>query len=409
MRIALATVGTAGDARPFAALARALAEAGHDVTAIAWNLHAPTFAESGATFVAAGPSTTEEDVRRTAAAAAAARSPLDQVGVLRDLHLRDGAAHHAQLREVLRGHEAAVIHGIHALAVAAARDEGLRHATVTFDPVLLPTRTAPPAGMPSLGPLNGLAWWMLDRALAPHDRALAGLLAAAGSTSTGQHLFRDRSPLLHLVAVSPAIAPPAPDLPSSVAVTGAWTDAGPPRPLPRPLKAFLAAGPPPVVVSFGSMALGDGAALAEKVRDAIAAAGMRGVVQAGASGLHGTSDDRVLFIGEADHRALLPRAGVVIHHGGSGTSHAAARAGVPQVVVPHVGDQRFWAARLHALGVAPAPLPATRLTGALLAERLREAGADAVGRAATALAARIATENGTATAMRLIAERLALR
>ena len=54
MRIALATVGTAGDARPFGALARALTDAGHAVTAISWDLHAATFAGTGATFVAIG-------------------------------------------------------------------------------------------------------------------------------------------------------------------------------------------------------------------------------------------------------------------------------------------------------------------------------------------------------------------
>ena len=409
MRIALATVGTAGDARPFVALARALTDAGHDVTAISWDLHAATFAGSGATFVAAGPSTTDEDVRRTAAAAAAASSPLAQVAVLRDFHLRDATGHHAALREALRGHEAAVIHGIHALAVAAARDEQLRHATAAFDPVLLPTRTAPPAGMPNMGPLNGLAWWMLDRALSRHDKTLAAVLRAAGSTSAGQQLFRDRSPLLHLLGISPAIAPPPADLAPNVAFTGAWVDPLTAQALPGELEAFLAAGTPPAVVSFGSMAMEDASGLARAVRDGIVAAGMRGVVQAGASGLDGQSDDAVLFTGAADHRTLFPRAAVVVHHGGSGTSHAAARAGVPQVVVPHVGDQRYWAARLHALGVAPEPLAAGEVTADTLAARLRAATSESTVGAASRLAAAIAEEDGVVTAVRLINERLALR
>ena len=409
MRIALATVGTAGDVRPFAALARTLTDAGHDVTAISWDLHEPAFAGTGATFVAAGPTTTEDDVRRTAIAAAAATSPLAQVGVLREFHLRDATGHHAQLRDALRGHEAAVIHGIHALAVAAARDEQLRHATAAFDPVLLPTRTAPPAGMPNLGPFNAAAWWLLGRALASHDRALAGVLRTAGSTSTGQRLFRDRSPLLHLLGISPAIAPPPADLSPSVVFTGAWVDPATGQPLPADLEAFLAGGPPPAVVSFGSMALDDGTSLGRTVREAILAAGMRGVVQAGASGLAGDSDDRVMFTGAADHRRLLPRAAVVVHHGGSGTTHAAAGAGVAQVVVPHVGDQRYWAARLHALGVAPAPIAAGTLTAEALTARLRAATSDATAAAASRLGAALAEEDGVGTAVRLIGERLALR
>jgi UDP:flavonoid glycosyltransferase YjiC (YdhE family) len=89
MRIALATVGTTGDVVPFAALARALRAAGHDVTAISWELHRRAFEEAGASFAPAGPPTTWQEIARTAYRAAAASSPLAQVAVLRDFHLRD--------------------------------------------------------------------------------------------------------------------------------------------------------------------------------------------------------------------------------------------------------------------------------------------------------------------------------
>ena len=146
MRIALAAVGTTGDVRPFASLATALAGAGHEVSAISWELHRAVFATTGATFVPAGPATTADDVRRTAVAAAAVRSPLAQVGILRDFHLRDGAEHQQALREALRGHEVAVVHGIHALAVAAARDEGVRFATaVRYSSVAPVTRSRSPS------------------------------------------------------------------------------------------------------------------------------------------------------------------------------------------------------------------------------------------------------------------------
>lgn len=407
MRIALAAVGTTGDVRPFAALATALVAAGHEVSAISWELHRPAFEGTGASFIPAGPPTTADDVRRTAVAAAAARSPLAQVGILRDFHLRDGAEHQRALREALRGHEVAVIHGIHGLAVAAARDEAVRFATAVFDPVLLPTGTAPPPGMPAMGPLNGFAWWMLDRAMGSHDGALAAVLREASSTSTGQHLFRDRSPLLHLVAVSPTIAPPPADLASSVVFTGAWMTASDPTPIPAELEAFLAAGAAPVVVTFGSMALDDAPAVAGEIRRALEQAGMRGVVQAGATGLEGSSDDTVEFVGEVDHRALFPRAAVVVHHGGAGTTHAAVAAGVPSVVVPQIGDQRFWAARLQALGVAPPPLNAGTLRPPALAGRLTQAAG--MTQRAQRLGTQLAGEDGLATAVRLVEERLGLR
>lgn len=49
-----------------------------------------------------------------------------------------------------------------------------------------------------------------------------------------------------------------------------------------------------------------------------------------------------LAIGPQPHGKLFPRCAAVVHHGGAGTTATAARAGVPQLVVPHCGDQFYW-------------------------------------------------------------------
>ena len=243
MRVALATVGTTGDVVPFVALARGLTAAGHDVTAVSWEVHREAFEGVATKFVPAGPPTTREEIADTASRAAAAGSPLAQVAVLRDFHLRDTADHHRQLRAVLPGHDLVVLHGIHTLAEAAARDAGLAWASAVFDPVLLPTATAPPAGMPSLGPLNRLEWRLLDRMLRRHDKPLRAALEEAGSASARDvTMFRARSRRLHLVGCSPHIAPPPADLAPSTHFTGAWVDPAPPAPLPADVDAFLDAG-----------------------------------------------------------------------------------------------------------------------------------------------------------------------
>jgi sterol 3beta-glucosyltransferase len=114
----------------------------------------------------------------------------------------------------------------------------------------------------------------------------------------------------------------------------------------------------------------------------------------------------VLVIDEAPHDWLLPRTAAVVHHGGVGTVAAALRAGVPQVVRPFVGDQPFWADRLHRLGVAPAPL-----TGRLTTDRVATAITTASDSAAEAraLAGRMATEDGIANAVAAIEDTLANR
>ena len=401
MRIAIATVGTTGDVRPFATLARRLVERRHDVTAISWPVHRAALGQAGVRVEVAGP---HADPARIAAVAAdaARRGPLEQVAVLRDFHLADGESHYRRLLELLPGHDLVLLHGIHALAHAAVLDLRLRWATAVFDPVLLPTASAPPPGMPNLGPGNRLLWGMLDRMLARTGRPVDELLQRAGSAQRGLPLFRARSPSLHLVACSPAIMRVPPDLPPGTHVTGAWLDRSPAPELPPELEAFLADGAPPVAMTFGSMA-GTAEAGLDAAVEAILRGGRRVVLQ----GAPGAPSPSLLRIGPVDHRSLFPRTSLVVHHGGAGTTHAVVAAAVPSVVVAHVGDQRYWADRLHRLGVAPAPLLARGLTADALVQAVLAAAADPTMRdAAGALAEKVRSEDGVAVTTSLI-ERLA--
>jgi len=161
-----------------------------------------------------------------------------------------------------------------------------------------------------------------------------------------------------------------------------------------------------VVVSFGSMATDDSRLLADTLTVALRRAELRAIVQRGAAELEPVSDE-ILVVGELDHRALFPRSTAVVHHGGAGTSHAAAAAGVPSVVVPHVGDQVYWADRLHRLMAAPAPLPAAKLNADVLAARLREATmSPALRDGARSLAQRMSAEDGLGLALQRLEELL---
>ncbi len=363
-------------------------------------MHREVLAGPGIRFTAAGPHDDPAAIAETAARATEITDPMEQVAVLRDFHLAAGDAHYRVLHDVLAGHDLVVLHAIHALAHAAVLDLKLLWASVVFDPVLLPTTSAPPAGMPSLGPANRLGWWMLDRMLRRKSGPLDELLARAGSRQRRLPLFRARSSHLHIVACSPALISVPPDLAHSTHVTGAWTDPRPPQPLSGVLQAFLA-GEPPVVITLGSMAGIDPPELSAAI-GAATSAGMRIVLQdSGAL----ASDDApgLLRAGEADHRALFAGASAVVHHGGAGTTHAACAAGVPSVVVPHVGDQRYWAERLEQLGVAPPAIPARQLTGAALLTAMRVAASDTVMRERAAeLGAQLRTERGLDRAIELI-------
>jgi sterol 3beta-glucosyltransferase len=212
----------------------------------------------------------------------------------------------------------------------------------------------------------------------------------------------ERWPIFH--GYSPVVVPQPDDWPPEVCTSGYWWPARPQdwQP-PDVLLDFLGAGPPPVFVGFGSMALPRAEWLAEVVASAIQRAGVRAVVQGGWAGLAPVGDD-ILLIDEMPYDWLFPHMAVVVHHAGAGTTGAGLRAGVPAVAVPVVIDQPFWAARLHSLGVAPAALSLDALTADDLAAAIRFCLDEAwVRRRASEVARRIRSEDGSADVLAFIA------
>jgi vancomycin aglycone glucosyltransferase len=150
-----------------------------------------------------------------------------------------------------------------------------------------------------------------------------------------------------------------------VVQTGAWIVPDE-RPLPSEVEAFLDAGTPPVYVGFGSMRAPDD--IARVALDAIRAQGRRALVARGWADLVPIDDrDDCLAIGEVNQQALFRRVAAVVHHGGAGTTATAARAAAPEVVVPQMADQPYWAGRVADLGIGAAHDGPTPTTGSLSA------------------------------------------
>lgn len=102
--------------------------------------------------------------------------------------------------------------------------------------------------------------------------------------------------------------------------------------------------------------------MSQMVVEALRDCGQRGVLMTGWGGLsqNALSED-VYILEKAPHDALFPLMSAVVHHAGAGTTAAGLRAGIPNICVPHFGDQDFWAYRSYAAGVAPTPIPRKRL------------------------------------------------
>lgn len=219
-------------------------------------------------------------------------------------------------------------------------------------------------------------------------RAELGLAPVA---DVRDHVFTARPWL----AADPTLAPWPDANDPDVFQSGAWILPDD-RPLDPELEAFLNAGEPPVYLGFGSIAApGD---ITSNVVEAARALGRRTIVSRGWADLapvDGAPD--CLAIGEVNQQALFPRVAAVVHHGGAGTTTAAAAAGTPQVLVPQVYDQFYFAGRVEELGIGSA-----HRDGGSLHAALAGALGPEVATTARALASAVRTDGATTAARRLV-------
>ncbi len=387
MRVVLAPIGTRGDVAPLVALGSALRGAGHEVSACVTRDFASLFTDVG---IASVPIDAD---------AAAFVQDLD--GGLRDIvdlgrRLRPAAVQAQNaLDEACRDADVVVGSGFQILAPALCEARRIRYVYGSTSPTLERSTRIPPHFAPfyGLGPLaNWLLWRGQDVVLARLFQPILGdYREALGRTRRAPNLWDALTAPTSLLRLYDA------------AIVGAGFESGAlgacfggaaASALPDALQAFLERGTPPVLVTVGSVAGPDVESRIAAVAGAVRGAGHRLLLD-GASSI---DDDDVCVIGEVDYLRLFPRLGAVVHHGGAGTVAIAARAGVPQVVVPHVVDQFFWGRRVAATGIGSRPVPSKRLTESRVARALAEATAEPVVRAAGTMAARLSDIDGPAAA-----------
>jgi vancomycin aglycone glucosyltransferase len=132
------------------------------------------------------------------------------------------------------------------------------------------------------------------------------------------------------------------------------------------LETFLDVGEPPIYVGFGSMRAPQD--LSRVMIQSARAIGRRAIVSSGWADLSLVDNEPdCTVIGEVNQQILFKRVAAVVHHGGAGTTTAAAMAGAPQVVIPQIYDQHYWAQRIHDLDIGTAHAPGAPTTDSLTA------------------------------------------
>lgn len=373
MRIVLAAEGTRGDAQPLIELGARLRAAGHDAVLCSSPDFAAQAASLGLPFVASGDSIREFIVER---AAVIDRSPFG--ALIEGVRIFRGRfeARLEALLELARGADLVIGAGAELAASVAAEARGTAYRYVVYCPGMIPSREHAPVFLPWQdlpGWLNRALW---PAFLRPAVRVLRGAVAPA-RRRLGLAPYRDLYRMMlsdrPLLAVDASLGRAPADAPFPLDQVAALHPTGG-EALPEKLETFLANGPPPVYLGFGSMPDPDPAATTRTLLDAVARTGCRAVIGAGWAALgDGPLPEGVVAIESVSHPMLFPRCAAIVHHGGAGTTTTAARAGVPQVVVPHLADQFYWAHRLVRLGVAVPAMPRRRLEAASLAASIREA------------------------------------
>ncbi|NPV68394.1 MAG: glycosyltransferase family 1 protein [Anaerolineae bacterium] len=409
MRITILTYGSRGDVQPYVALGLGLQRAGYRV-----RLAAP---EGFAGFVAAygldfAPLAGDPAVLSQRLVDVAGLNPLRTMQAVIEYAFPLGRQVLAQCREACADADAVLYSFL--LTVAGhqiAVERGIPEIFAQLYPLFVPTGEFPALLFPRLPVFTAAA-----------NRLTHRLYTALfwGSNRLSYRILQRRypdlpplygwpfdspAPPLTLIGCSPQVIPHPADWPNHAHMTGFWlTDEGAGWTPPDDLTAFLADGPPPVYVGFGSMISRDMDTVTAIVLEALARAGQRAVLLGGWGGLGRTDlPDSILRIDAAPHDWLFPRMAAVVHHGGAGTTAAALRAGVPTVIVPFAADQAYWAGRVLALGVSPEPIPRRALTARKLAYAIRVAVEHAPMRQrAAALGARIRAEDGVARAVEII-------
>lgn len=396
MRLLLLTYGTEGDTRPLVMLAHGLQQAGHRVQLLAERSTLGTAATLGVRHAALHgdiDSAVDALIGQGASLLAASRG-------LAQMARDQSAPWLAQASAAAAGCDAVLAGGLAAfIGVAAADQHALPLIGVGTVPVT-PTRAFPSTFLPP-GPWP--RWTNRPShhlATAQIWRQFRGPLNAARAQQAGlPALSRPPRDFPFLYGFSPALLPTPADWPADHLACGQWRLPDTAQALPAELQQWLAHQPAPVFIGFGSMRGFDPAAVFGGLIDAL---GQRPILLSpGWAGLPDgwTPPPHVRICPPVPHEALFPHCALVIHHGGSGTTHSASRAGVPQLVLPMVADQPFWARHLYQRGVAGPPLSRKRFDRPTLQRAIAVATDAATVARARALGQAMAAEDGVATAV----------
>lgn len=411
MHITLMTAGTRGDVQPYLALAKALRAHGHEALVVAPH----PFAElAQAHDIAFAPLESNFDELLNGEVGevlmGSSTNMIKSLRAIRELMQPIVRQMTQDALDATGSTDAIVAQAAVAMfAQTIAEKRGLPLFNSALAP-LAPTRAHPSPmwfSHSSLGSffnrltgqfMESAMWWLLS----PYIKELRTELELEPHSAGSYFETMDRAPTL--AAFSASFYPRPRDYGHNIHITGYWFLDDASYEPPQALVDFLDVGDPPVYIGFGSMVDNDPLETANLVLKALQKSQQRAVLLTNWRGIESKHIPDDIFIAEdIPHAWLFPRMGAVVHHGGAGTVGAALRAGVPQIVVPHVADQFFWSKHVAELGLGYTPIPRKSLSVSTLVQAIRTTIYDMPMRErAQRMGQRIRAEDGTGNAIQVI-------
>jgi rhamnosyltransferase subunit B len=408
MRVLLTSWGSHGDLHPFLSLGTELLRRGHAVTLAGNPIWREETEKAGLRFVEAGPRQTQdmlfsypEIISRKNWNIDSARALMEKgvVPTFPDMT-------RALLEEAPR-HDVLVAHHFIFPAHVVAEKTGIRWATVTLAPGVIPSAYGMPAGslaQPLSGPLgravHRLIWGMGRMILAGIiDSAVNELRRSQGLAPRRGHFFDSVSPDLNLLLYSPAFAERAPDFSVEKAICGFcfWDPLKAYTP-PEELTRFLDSGEKPWLFTLGSTAIANPRGFYEAAAEAVRGTKRRAILLTGRmENRPAVPAENVLELSYAPYGWIMPRCRGVAHQCGIGTTSQALRAGLPALCCPYAFDQPNNAVRVAGLGAGVLVKEHAR-TGPGLRRAMEQAESAEIVETAARLGKRIREEDGPARA-----------
>lgn len=410
MHYTVVASGSRGDVQPLVALAAGIKAAGHEVRFATQVDFEPFVRKCGLEYVQLGGSAEQFYSSRLAVALREQSGHAGEFSKFLSENLQTYVVNH--LREcwnAVRGTDVFLCWPWLQVGPSIAEKLGIPYVVVSPNPVPhIPTWGFPnPFHAPvwKLGPLYNRLTWLLAEDVSRTGSDQINRWRKEELGLPPRH-WRDELRTIrntsHLFGYSPEVLPKPRDWADWMHVTGYWIfDEGRDYQPPEELKEFLAAGDPPVAIGFGSIVGRNPKQLTQEVVAALERAGQRGILIAGWGGLKDIKLPKtVLKVKTVPYDWLLPRVAAMVHHGGSGSSAAAMRAGIPSMAVPFGYDQPLWGQRIADLGVGVAPLPIKKLTTDRLAKAISRLARDgAMRERAQRLGEKLRAEDGVGRAV----------